>query len=109
MSTSRLPGGSTEREALTPAPSSHQVVTEAMATGLPVVAAARGGIPEYLGSGGVYVEPSAPEAMADALEPLLLDREHRLRVGSLLRERAQSMTWDVRVREFDQILHEEQR
>lgn len=86
-----------------------QVVTEAMATGLPVVAAARGGIPEYLGSGGVYVEPSAPEAMADALEPLLLDREHRLRVGSLLRARAQSMTWDVRVREFDQILHEEQR
>ena len=32
MSTSRLPGGSTEREALTPAPSSHQMHTHPLDT-----------------------------------------------------------------------------
>lgn len=84
-----------------------QVVTEAMATGLPVVAAARGGIPEYLGTGGVYVDPEDTPALADALEAFLVDRARRQAVGAALRRRACTMTWDVRVRQLDRLLRGE--
>ena len=56
---------------------------EGMASGLPVVASRTGGIPEELRyGGGVLVEPNDPVALADGLQPLLEDRELRLKLGS---------------------------
>lgn len=74
-----------------------QVVTEAMASGLPVVSARSGGIPEYLGPDGIYVDPRDTERLADALHTLVTHPEERLRRGHALRTRAESMTWEGNV------------
>jgi glycosyltransferase involved in cell wall biosynthesis len=81
-----------------------QVVTEAMASGLPVVSARSGGIPEYLGPDGVYVDPRDTEALADALHTLVTRPDERLRRGSALRTRAESLTWEGNVRRLMQLV-----
>jgi glycosyltransferase involved in cell wall biosynthesis len=77
-----------------------QVVTEAMASGLPVVSARSGGIPEYLGPEGVYVDPRHADRLAEALHELLTDPAERARRGRALRRRAESMTWERNVQEL---------
>jgi glycosyltransferase involved in cell wall biosynthesis len=77
-----------------------QVVTEAMASGLPVVAARSGGIPEYLGAEGVYVDPFDTGALADALHELVIDPAERQRRGRALRCRAETFTWERNVAEL---------
>lgn len=53
------------------------VVTEAMATGLPVVAVNGGGVPAVVDDGkeGLLVPPRAPTALADALRTILTETE----------------------------------
>ena len=74
-----------------------QVVTEAMASGLPVVSARSGGIPEYLGDEGIYVSPQDTASLAHALHALVMDPEERQRRGAALRARAETMTWERNV------------
>jgi glycosyltransferase involved in cell wall biosynthesis len=59
------------------------VTLEAMATGLPVVATAVGGVPEQMDhlSSGILVAPDDPEAIASWLVRLHDDPELRRRVG----------------------------
>jgi len=65
------------------------VVIEAMALGVPVVAVGTGGPAEIIepGRSGLLVPRSAPDVLADALEPLVQDSELRLRLGLGGRER----------------------
>jgi glycosyltransferase involved in cell wall biosynthesis len=62
------------------------VVTEALAHGLPVVAAAVGGVPEALGHGedgstpGLLIRPDDADALAGALRRWLEDRHRRQRL-----------------------------
>lgn len=59
------------------------VILEAMATGLPVVATAVSGIPEVVtAESGVLVEQRRPDLTADALEMLLCDERLRARFGA---------------------------
>lgn len=81
-----------------------QVVTEAMASGLPVVSARSGGIPEYLGPDGVYVDPRNPDRLAEALHDLITDPRERVRRGEALRRRAESMTWERNVHELMRLI-----
>ena len=60
-----------------------KTITEAGASGTPVVATAVGGIPEQIKEGrtGFLVPPEAPQAMANAIQTLLDDDELRARMG----------------------------
>ena len=65
-------------------------VEEAMALGIPVVAADVGGVREIVDDGetGLLVPPRDPEALVAASDPLLDDEERRRRVGEAARVRA---------------------
>ena len=73
------------------------VVTEALARGLPVVAADVGGVPEALGHGadgtrpGLLVPPGDPAALGDALRAWLEDADLRRRLRRAARERRASL------------------
>lgn len=63
-------------------------VLEALAAGVPVVQPRQGGFPELVEAtgGGALYEPNTPQALAAALEPLLLDRGRATRLGQAGRE-----------------------
>jgi len=74
------------------------VVLEAMASGLPVVALRAGGVGDTVrpGETGVLVDPAAPPAaFAAALTRLVDDRPLRLRTASAARAYAESQGWDA--------------
>ncbi len=82
------------------------VVLEAMACGLPVVATAVGGIPEQIDDGetGILVPPRNPDAMADALDALLDDPDLAVRMGVAARRRAE-MHHDLTARAAENLSH----
>ena len=73
------------------------VVAEALARGLPVVAAEVGGVPEALGHGadgtrpGLLVPPGDPVALRDAIRSWLEDAGLRRRLRVAARERRASL------------------
>jgi glycosyltransferase involved in cell wall biosynthesis len=66
---------------------------EAMAVGLPVVAASVGGLAEVVADGhsGTLVPPDEPEALADALAELLKDPDRAARMGAAGRQRVERL------------------
>ncbi len=82
-------------------------VAEALAHGLPVIAAAVGGLPEALGSTtdgtrpGQLVPPDDPAALAAALRDWLGDEQHRHRLRAAARQRRSTLRgWDQTTREI---------
>jgi glycosyltransferase involved in cell wall biosynthesis len=78
------------------------VVTEALAHGLPVIAAEVGGVTEALGQGedgirpGLLVSPEDPVALGAALRAWLGDEKLRARLRQAARERRQSLpSWSA--------------
>jgi glycosyltransferase involved in cell wall biosynthesis len=78
------------------------VVTEALARGVPVLAAAVGGVPETLGHDldgevpGIVVPPADVPALAAALRRWLREPEHRDRLRRSARKRRTTLTgWEV--------------
>jgi glycosyltransferase involved in cell wall biosynthesis len=67
---------------------------EAMACGVPVVAAERGGLPEVVGDAGELVDPESAEAIAGTIAALLVDPERRRALAARGRERAQRFRWE---------------
>jgi glycosyltransferase involved in cell wall biosynthesis len=68
------------------------VLCEAMATGLPVVAAGVGGVPDIVDPGrtGLLAPPGEVHALADALFRLICDRDRRRRMAVEARRRAET-------------------
>ncbi len=79
-----------------------QVLLEAGASGLPVVAAAAGGAPELVkhGSNGLLVRPDDPIAFADALHTLAISPVSRARLGVGARDAATARSWHHSLQEL---------
>lgn len=82
-------------------------VTEGLAHGLPVIAAAVGGLPEALGSTadgarpGELIPPSDPAALAAAIGAWLGDEGHRRRLRAAARERRSALRgWEQTTQEI---------
>ena len=82
-------------------------VTEALAHGLPVIAAAVGGLPEALGSTadgtrpGQLVPPGDPAALAATLADWLDDERHRCRLRAAARQRRSTLrSWEQTTQEI---------
>jgi glycosyltransferase involved in cell wall biosynthesis len=82
-------------------------VTEALAHGLPVIAAAVGGLPEALGSTadgtrpGQLIPPGDPAALAAALGHWLGDERHRRRLRAAARQRRSTLHgWEQTTQEI---------
>jgi glycosyltransferase involved in cell wall biosynthesis len=76
---------------------------EAMASGVPVVAADAGALPETCDGAAVLVPPE-PEPIAAALLALLDDPQSRERLVAAGRGRAAALTWDRTARAVDDLL-----
>jgi glycosyltransferase involved in cell wall biosynthesis len=77
---------------------------EAMACGVPVVAARSGALPETCGDAALLVDPGDAGAFADALEMVLDDEAARGRLSEAGRARASELTWDRAARATDALL-----
>jgi glycosyltransferase involved in cell wall biosynthesis len=88
------------------------VLLEAMASGLPCIAAASGGPLDLIEHGwnGWLVRPDDPAALAEALEHLLADRSQRFRLGRAARTAAEARSWnavhDGLVAEYERAIRE---
>jgi glycosyltransferase involved in cell wall biosynthesis len=72
---------------------------EAMAAGVPVVAARAGSLPEIYGEAALYCDPRDTKSIAAALEQLARDGELRARLSALGRDRAAEFSWTKTARE----------
>jgi glycosyltransferase involved in cell wall biosynthesis len=84
------------------------VNVEAMATGLPVVATNRGGIPEiFKEGGGVLLPPDDASALAKTLRELALDPDRRDRLGKEAYSSYQrNFSWEVVHRRYAEVVSE---
>jgi len=68
---------------------------EAMAAGVPVVAAARGALPETVGEAGLLVDPDDSKEFAAALSDVMVDAGLRAKLRDAGRRRAARFTWSA--------------
>ena len=81
-------------------------VVEAMASGVPVVAANRAALPETCGAAALLVDPDYEEALANALEQLVTDEQLRARLAVAGIERASRFSWGRAAAATDVIIAE---
>ena len=70
-----------------------QVLTEAMASGLPIACSNRSALPEILGDSGAYFDPEKPVEIAAAVGRLMASAELRERLAQGAYEKAQRFSW----------------
>ena len=68
-------------------------VLEAMARGVPVACSDRGALAEVVGDAAVTFDPDRPEAIADAIQRLLVDPAERERLSDAGRTNASRFSW----------------
>lgn len=71
---------------------------EAMQAGVPVIASARGALPEVVGDAGILVDPNSAEALAAAIARLLDSPDERRRRAEDGRRQAAQFSWDASAR-----------
>jgi alpha-1,3-rhamnosyl/mannosyltransferase len=68
-------------------------VMEAMTVGVPVVASARGALPEVLGDAGTLVEPEDADGLAEAMERMLFDARLSAQATARGLRRSRTFSW----------------
>jgi GT2 family glycosyltransferase len=81
-------------------------VLEAMASGVPVVAADRTALPETCGDAAILVDPNDPTALADALAQAATDEDLRARLVQAGLARAATFTWNRSAELTDAVIGE---
>ena len=84
-------------------------ITEAMATGLPIVSTPVGGIPTLVddGTDGLLVAPADINGLVEALKRILTDKSLANRMGAAGRHKAvHSLTWSSRAAMTDKLLRD---
>lgn len=66
---------------------------EAMSAGVPVVVSCRGSLPEVVGTAGAQVDPSDVNALADAIERAVVNRDWAMQSARAGLARARAFTW----------------
>jgi glycosyltransferase involved in cell wall biosynthesis len=79
---------------------------EAAACGTPVVATRNSPLPRLLEGGGLFIDPSRPRELVEALGRLLLDEPLRLAMATKARHRARALSWERSADQFEAILDE---
>lgn len=82
-------------------------VGEGLATGVPVIAAASGGIPEVLGDAGILFDPGRPDELAHAIQRLADDPDSRRELGLAARSRAEQHDWSWSWQQLRDLLEQE--
>jgi glycosyltransferase involved in cell wall biosynthesis len=77
---------------------------EAMACGVPVVAADRGALPETCGGAAILVDPEEPDALAGAAVTAATDGPRRALLTEAGLRRAAELTWDRTAAETDALI-----
>ena len=77
---------------------------EAMASGVPVAAAARGALPETCGDAAILFDPEDSGAVAGATVRVATDDTLRTRLAEAGRRRARSLSWDRAAHTMDGLL-----
>jgi glycosyltransferase involved in cell wall biosynthesis len=79
---------------------------EAAACGCPVIATRESPLPEILGPGGIYIDPTRPAELESALAAVLQSQELRVRMRRAGIEAAHKLNWDSAAASLSQILRE---
>ncbi len=79
---------------------------EAMRSGVPVAAAARGALPETCGGAALLFDPTDRDATGEAVLRVVSDGAERARLRAAGLARARGLTWDRTARTVDRILAE---
>lgn len=74
--------------------SGSSIITRAMGNATPIIASKIGGTPEYLGRGGLLVEPDDPEALASTMTKMIDDASLRRKLSEEGRKKAETFAWD---------------
>jgi glycosyltransferase involved in cell wall biosynthesis len=84
------------------------VITEAMASGLPVVSTDIAGIPEQVvdSENGFLIQPGDVDGLVDRLERLIESAELREEFGSVGRKRVEQFSIEAMVSDLDAIYQE---
>jgi glycosyltransferase involved in cell wall biosynthesis len=68
-------------------------VLEAMSAGVPVIVSSRGSLPEVVGDAGAQVDPADVDALADAIERAVTDRDWAMQTARTGLRRARAFSW----------------
>ena len=71
-----------------------QIVTEAMAAGLPIACSDKGPMVEILGDSAVYFDPEKPSEIADVLKRLIDSPNMRIEKASVSYKKSKDYTWE---------------
>jgi glycosyltransferase involved in cell wall biosynthesis len=77
---------------------------EAMACGIPVVAADRAALPETCGDAALFVDPDDPAAVADGLQQAVSHADVRSRLSEAGLRRSAELSWDRAAQQVDEVL-----
>lgn len=77
---------------------------EGAACGIPVIATRNSPLPDLLAGGGIFIDPTQPEQLTDALRQILREQQKQQHLGKVALERARKFSWERSATQMQQML-----